>query len=60
MRENLLTGDFDETRTQLSRSAKSKTDAQDYFGIMPPAGDGKALTFDRSMQKQDKSAISAL
>ena len=38
----------------------SKTDAQDYFGIMPPVGDGKAIAFDRSMQEQNKSVISAL
>ena len=45
---------------EFYRTAMSKTEAQDYFGIMPPVGDGKAIAFDRSMQKQDKSAISAL
>ena len=42
------------------RNPVSQIQAQDYFGIMPPVGDGKAIAFDRSMQKQDKSAISAL
>lgn len=30
------------------RNLVSKQDAQDYFGIMPPVGDGKAIAFDRS------------
>ena len=45
---------------EFYRAATSKTEAQDYFGIMPPVGNGKAIAFDRSTQKQDKSAISAL
>ena len=45
---------------EFYRAAMSKTEAQDYFGIMPPVGNGKAIAFDRSTQKQDKSAISAL
>lgn len=37
-------------RTQgvFYRTAVSKQDAKDYFNIMPPTGDGKAIAFDRS------------
>lgn len=33
------------------RGLVSRQDAKDYFGIMPPAGDGKAIAFDRSRAK---------
>ncbi|MBR6798364.1 MAG: tyrosine-type recombinase/integrase [Opitutales bacterium] len=33
------------------RGLISKTDAQDYFGIMPPVKDGKAIAFSRSRAK---------
>ena len=49
-------------RTQgvFYRTAVSEQDAQDYFGIMPPVGDGKAIAFDRSCGKTPpKSASNA-
>ena len=36
------------TQAKFYRAAVSEQDAKDYFGIMPPVGDGKAIAFDRS------------
>ena len=33
---------------EFYKAAMSKPTAQDYFGIMPPTGDGRAIAFDRS------------
>lgn len=41
---------------EFYRAAMSKTDAQDYFGIMPPTGDGKAIAFDRSPKSADETS----
>lgn len=35
------------------RGLMSKQEAQDYFGIMPPAGDGKAIAFRRDARATD-------
>lgn len=43
-------------QAEFYRAAMSKTDAKDYFGIMPPIGDGKAIAFDRSRIEESESA----
>ena len=40
------------------RNLVSKQDAQDYFGIMPPVGYGKAIAFDRSRNKNGANSAS--
>lgn len=46
------------TQGKHYRAAISKTAAQDYFGIMPPQGDGKAIAFDRSRAKTTAESAS--
>lgn len=43
---------------EFYKAAMSKTAAQDYFGIMPPVGDGKAIAFDRSRTKSTAGSAS--
>lgn len=38
------------------RNLVSRQDAQDYFGIMPPVGDGKAIAFDRAGRKSNEES----
>lgn len=46
------------TQGKYYRAAVSEQDAKDYFGIMPPAGDGKAIAFDRSRAKNTAKSAS--
>lgn len=41
------------TQAKFYRAAVSEQDAKDYFGIMPPTGDGKAIAFDRSHPRKE-------
>lgn len=43
---------------QHYRNPVSQIQAQDYFGIMPPQGDGKAIAFDRSRAKTTAGSAS--
>ena len=43
---------------QHYRNPVSQIQAQDYFGIMPPVGDGKAIAFDRSRNKNGANSAS--
>lgn len=46
------------TQAKFYRAAVSEQDAQDYFGIMPPVSDGKAIAFSRSRAKNTARSAS--